>query len=91
MTIIVMKMVRIAELKSRLSEHLRAVKRGETLTVLERDTPVARITPIESKRSLLVIRPRPARPVPLADIPLPRPLKTKTDIVALLLQERGER
>ena len=37
--------VRIADLKARLSEHLRTVGNGETLTVLDRDTPVARIVP----------------------------------------------
>ena len=37
--------VRIAELKARLSEHLRSVRNGSTLTVLDRDTPVARIVP----------------------------------------------
>jgi prevent-host-death family protein len=40
-----MAAVRIAELKARLSEHLRSVRKGRTLTVLDRDTPVARIVP----------------------------------------------
>ena len=35
--------VRIADLKARLSEHLRSVRNGATLTVLDRDKPVARI------------------------------------------------
>jgi antitoxin (DNA-binding transcriptional repressor) of toxin-antitoxin stability system len=34
-----MKQVRIAELKSRLSAYLRAVRRGETIAVLDRETP----------------------------------------------------
>jgi len=33
-----MKQVRIAELKARLSEYLRAVRRGETIAVLDRET-----------------------------------------------------
>ena len=37
--------VRIADLKARLSEHLRSVRNGGTLTVLDRDTPIARIVP----------------------------------------------
>ena len=37
-----MKSVGIAELKARLSEHLKSVRRGRTLTVLDRETPVAR-------------------------------------------------
>lgn len=42
----VMTTVRIAALKARLSEHLRSVRQGRTLTVLDRDTPIARIVPV---------------------------------------------
>ena len=35
--------VKISELKARLSEHLRHVRRGHTITVMDRDTPVAEI------------------------------------------------
>src|SRR5207247_2165703 len=45
----VMKQVRIADLKARLSEYLRAVRRGETIAVLDRDTPVAQIVPIRER------------------------------------------
>ena len=41
----VMKSVGVAELKSNLSKHLRAVRRGRALTVLDRSTPVAEIIP----------------------------------------------
>jgi prevent-host-death family protein len=86
-----MRTVRIAELKSRLSEHLRMVRRGETVTVMDRDTPIARIVPYESEASSLIIR-RPAPGSPrLSEVALPPPLRTKTDIVKLLLEERGER
>jgi prevent-host-death family protein len=37
--------VGIADLKARPSEHLRVVRNGATLTVLDRNTPVARIVP----------------------------------------------
>ncbi|MCC7415593.1 MAG: hypothetical protein IT176_00520 [Acidobacteria bacterium] len=40
--------VRIADLEARLGEHLRSVRNG-TLTVLDRDTPVARIIPFASQ------------------------------------------
>src|SRR5262245_22598611 len=43
---IVMKQVRIAELKAKLSEYLRDVRRGETIAVLDRETPVAQIVPV---------------------------------------------
>ncbi|MGH8566634.1 MAG: type II toxin-antitoxin system Phd/YefM family antitoxin, partial [Gammaproteobacteria bacterium] len=41
-----MKQVRIAELKARLSEYLRVVRRGETIAILDRETPVAQIVPV---------------------------------------------
>jgi antitoxin (DNA-binding transcriptional repressor) of toxin-antitoxin stability system len=81
--------VRIADLKARLSEHLRAVRRGRTLTVLDRDTPIARIVPYGGgERRLLSIRaPRPGTP-PIHRVKLPPPLKLKVDILDLLAEER---
>ena len=49
-----MQKVRIADLKARLSEYLRAVKGGETIAVLERDRPVAQIVPVHSRPTLRV-------------------------------------
>ncbi len=81
---------RIADLKARLSEYLRAVRRGHTVTVLDRETPIAKIVPVrqpglrvqKAKRDA----PRPNR------VPLPPPLRLKIDIVKLLLEERqGQR
>lgn len=80
--------VRIAELKANLSAYLRRVRRGEIVTVMDRDTPVAQLVPIEVSRP--PIRIRRARGA-LEDLRLPPPLRTKSDIVALLLEERGER
>ena len=86
-----MSNVRIADLKANLSRHLRSVRQGETITVLDRDTPVARIVPIETTANGLVIHP-PKKPGRLADVPLPpRPKKLKTDPVALLLEDRNSR
>jgi prevent-host-death family protein len=48
----VMNKVGIADLKARLSEHLRRVRRGQTLTVLDRETPVARIVPYDVEAPL---------------------------------------
>jgi len=86
--LLVMSNVRIADLKANLSRHLRAVRAGETITVLDRDTPVARIVPIETTANGLVIHP-PKRPGRLADVPLPPPIRTKVDIVELLLEDRN--
>ena len=82
-----MKSVGIAELKARLSEHLRAVRRGRTLTVLDRDTPIARIVPYDSTEPLRV---RGATRMPGDLVLPPRPAKP-TDSLALLLQERASR
>jgi prevent-host-death family protein len=84
---VVMKQVRIAELKSRLSEYLRAVRRGETIAVLDRETPVAQIVPVHDRVALRVRKPAPGTPAPNR-IRLPKPAKLKIDVVELLLQER---
>ena len=82
-----MKRVRIAELKARLSEYLRAVRRGETIAVLDRDTPVAQIVPVRDGTTLRVRKPAATSPPPNR-VPLPRRLKIGVDVVELLLEER---
>jgi antitoxin (DNA-binding transcriptional repressor) of toxin-antitoxin stability system len=83
-----MDRVRIADLKARLSEHLRAVRRGRTLTILDRDRAIARIVPYEGDAPPLRVRsPRPGAPA-LGRVSLPPPLRSKVDILALLAEER---
>jgi prevent-host-death family protein len=82
-----MKQVRIAELKSRLSEYIHAVQRGESISVLHRETPVAQIVPVREKASLRIRKPAPGTPPPNR-VPLPKPLGNTLDIVDLLLEER---
>jgi prevent-host-death family protein len=82
-----MKQVGIAELKARLSEYLRAVRRGETIAVLDRETPVAEIVPIRDRTTLRVRKPAPGTPPPNR-VPLPKPAKLDVDVVQLLLEER---
>lgn len=84
---VTMKHVGIAELKSRLSEYLRAVRRGETISVLDRETPVAQIVPVRRKGALQIRKPAPGMPPPNR-VPLPKPASLKVDIVQLLLEER---
>ena len=86
--LMVMKKVKIAELKARLSEHLRQVRRGETYTVMDRETPIARLLPYGAEAEPLRVR-KPLRRVPtMHDVPLPPPLKLDVDPVALLIEER---
>jgi prevent-host-death family protein len=78
--------VRIADLKARLSEHLRSVRNGGTVTVLDRDTPVARIVPIAAPT--LDIRKAKRR---LRDLKLPPRPSKRTDSTALLVEDRRRR
>lgn len=78
--------VEITELKARLSEHLRSVRNGDTLRVLDRDTPIARIVPPATQP--LEIRKARRR---LRDLKHPpRPAK-RTDSVALIVEDRRRR
>ncbi len=78
--------VRIADLKARLSEHLRSVRNGRTLTVLDRDTPVALIVPYAAQP--LEIRKAKRR---LRDLKLPPKPSKRTDSVDLLVEDRRRR
>ena len=81
--------VGIAEFKARLSAYLRGVRRGEAITLYDRDTPVARVVPLESRAGPLVVREAVIRP---RDVDLPAPLGRPIDSLAALLEERqGER
>ncbi len=84
-----MKKVRIADLKAHLSEHLRAVRRGQEVIVLDRDTPVARIVPYRTGPRRLVVRPARGS---FADFKLLAPPPAfPVDIVAELLEQRKDR
>lgn len=82
-----MSRVRIADLKAHLSEHLRKVRGGRTLIVLDRDTPVARIVPYDPETPLEVRR---ASRKP-GDLRLPPRPKAPTDSLSVLLQDRASR
>jgi len=78
--------VRIADLKARLSAHLKSVRKGRTLTVFDRDTPIAQIVPfnveaLEVRRATRRVR----------DLRLPPAPAHKTDSLAVLLDDRGRR
>ena len=47
-----MKKTNTADLKNKLSYYLERVRKGETILVLDRTTPVARIVPVEAPSSL---------------------------------------
>lgn len=82
-----MKRVGIAALKARLSAHLKSVRRGHPITVVDRGTPVARLLPVVPDEPL------PARhPVRrLQDVRLPVPLGKSLGSLEALLEERADR
>lgn len=82
------KAVRIADLKARLSEHLRHVRRGHTLLILDRDTPIARVLPYTRGEEPLVVREPLGEAPSFQQVPLPPPLNLDLDVVTLLLEER---
>lgn len=84
---VTMRQVGIAELKSRLSKYLRAVRRGETISVLDRETPVAQLVPVRQKGALRIQKPAPGTSPPNR-VELPTPIALKLDVVALLMEER---
>ena len=80
--------LRVAELKARLSHYLRAVRAGRSLTVFDRDTPVARLVPVAPGPAELPST-KPTRR--LRDIQVPPPLGRTVGSAAALREERRER
>lgn len=92
--------VSVTDLKNRLSEYLRRVKRGETIEVLERSVVIARIegrtAPVGGEEEQLerleregvLRRPQGAPDLSLLDF---EPIPCTADAVRTLIEERGER
>jgi len=84
-----MKQVKIADLKDRLSEHLRAVERGEQIEVTDRRRPIARIVPIVNGPGAHIV------PAEIAVTALRhkrhRPARWPVDSLQLLLHDRKKR
>jgi len=77
--------VRVATLKARLSEYLRAARRGHPVVVYDRDTPIARLVPYQASEAPLAVR-RPLRP--LREVGFPPPLVGPVDSLRDLMEER---
>lgn len=82
------KHVGIADLKARLSEHLRDVRGGHALVIVDRGRPVAKVIPLQAGEGELVVR-QPRRP--LAGFAFGRKGRGKTDSLAVLLEDRKAR
>ena len=82
-----MTKVGIADLKSRLSEHIRTVRGGTRLTVVDRNVPVAELVPIQ--QTTVEIRPASRSP---RNLPVGTPaLPAGTSSLAVLLEDRSRR
>jgi prevent-host-death family protein len=80
--------VGVAELKARLSEYLRSVRRGGDVVIHDRSEPIARLVPYAAGDARLIVREPAGRYAAVGRIPLPRPLKLDVDVVQVLLAER---
>jgi prevent-host-death family protein len=82
-----MTKVGIADLKAHLSQHLRKVRAGRTITIVDRDTPIAQVVPygVESPLEILRATRKPS------ELRVPQPLANPTDSLAVLLQDRAPR
>lgn len=85
--LVTMTRVGVAELKAKLSEHLRAVRRGGELTVYDRNEPIARMVPYTPAGALVVREPIRVYKT-LQEVKLPPPIKLDVDPVELLLEDR---
>ena len=95
-----MKRIAVSELKNKLSEYLRLVKRGETIEILEHAIPIARIEAVRpSSRTTSNLVEKLVRDG-LVRGPLRRPDKTywsfaplrcDGDAARAVVEERGER
>ena len=80
---------KISELKAKLSGYLAQVRRGATVTVCDRQTPIAQLVPVAGDASGLAVRePRDANALPMAPCIT---LKGGIDVVELLRADRDAR
>lgn len=83
-----MKSVSVAQLKSKLSQYLAAVKSGKEIVVTSHRHSIARIVPMEERATELKIIP--ARK-PVSSLKQIKGVKLKVDLVADLLADRRRR
>jgi prevent-host-death family protein len=85
-----MKRAQIADLKTHLSQYLAEVRRGETVVVCDRRTPIARLVPYTEGKDDLVVREAATSAADLKTIAGVK-LKRGIDIMGLLRDSRDQR
>jgi prevent-host-death family protein len=83
-----MESVSVAKLKSKLSHYLNMVKKGSEIVVTSHRHPIARLAPLEKRRSALEILPA---KTPVSSLKKIRGIKLNVDPVAYLLADRRRR
>jgi prevent-host-death family protein len=81
--------LRVAEFKTHLSAYLKRVREGGSLTIFDRDTPVARVVPVDEQPGPLPARPAVGR---IGDVPLPaQPVAPNLASLEILAELRRDR
>ena len=80
-----METITISSFKATISEQLRKVRRGQSILIADRETPVALVSPVAAEPRIMVREPR----VPYAPSP-PLP-SIEHDPLEFLLAERAAR
>ncbi len=80
--------VKLSEPEAHLSEHLRRVRRGHSLVVVDRDKPVAKVVRYTEGDEPVAVRAPLGKYPSLQGVPLPPRLGLDIDIVDLLLEDR---
>jgi prevent-host-death family protein len=84
--------VGIAELKGKLSEYLRAVRKGGEVVIKDRETPIARLVPYEKSRPRLETIPPTVPWAEICAMKFKRPKGLKPgDLDEALREERRDR
>ena len=85
-----MKTVMVSELKAHLSAYLAEVRKGETVIVCDRSTPVARLSPFEESIDGLRIDEPTSSSASLRKLK-PVPVRRRVDVVRILRDGRDQR
>ncbi len=83
-----MESVSVATLKSKLSQYLQAVKKGQEITVTSHQHPVARLVPVAKQPVEIEVIPA-AKPI--SSLKKLKGIKLKFDPVEYLLEDRHRR
>lgn len=85
-----MRRANVSQLKARLSAYLAEVRRGETVVVYDRATPIARLVPFETQAAGFVVEEAAGAPSVVRKVSGVR-LRRGVDVVRLLRESRDQR